>query len=491
MDSLYSDDIKKERLKKLAILKEQGMDPYPSTSLRTHTNASFLEGFGAFEKNNTEVTLAGRIMSLRGQGGIIFADLFDGTKRVQTLIKKDSLDENLFSLFEETVGVGDFIEVSGSAFTTKRGVSSLLSLSWRMLTKSVSQIPDEWFGIKDEDARYRKRYLDMLLNDEVRELVVKRSVFWNAVRSFMRERGFLEVETPVLESTTGGADAEPFKTHHNALAMDVYLRISAGELWQKRLLIAGFPKTFEIGRIFRNEGMSHEHLQDYTQMEFYMAYADFKDGMKMVQELYREVAQKTFGTLEFEIGGQSVDLGAEWKEYSYPRIVKEKTGIDIFNTNEEELKKKLDELSVEYDTKGFNVERGIDALWKFCRKDITGPGFLVDIPTLLSPLAKRDPKNEKISERFQPLIAGSELGNGYSELNDPLEQKRRFEEQQALRDAGDKEAQMEDKTFVEALEYGMPPACGFGMSERLFSFLANVSIREAQLFPLMKKREHE
>ena len=415
-------------------------------------------------------------------------DLFDGTARVQALIKKDTLDEDSFSLFLDAVSIGDFLEVSGAAFTTKRGVNSLLAHSWRMLAKSMRQIPDEWYGLKDEDERYRKRYIDILLNAETAERIKKRSVFWNAIRSFMLDRGFVEVETPVLETKTGGAEARPFITHHNALDIDVYLRISAGELWQKKLMVAGMPKTFEIGRIFRNEGMSHEHAQDYTQFEFYEAYQDAREGVPMLIDLYRHAAQKTFGSLAFHIGGHSVDFAKEWERLDYGELMKERYGFDPRDASVEEVKKCLTSGGIPHEP-SLGIARGVDLLWKQVRKTISGPAILSGMPVYLEPLAKKSAADPRVVDRFQILIGGSEVGKGFNELNDPLDQAERFAVQQALRDAGDEEAQMADEDFVEALEYGMPPVFGFGVSERLFSFLAGTSIREAQIFPLMKPRE--
>ncbi|MCX6799947.1 MAG: hypothetical protein NT091_02265 [Candidatus Falkowbacteria bacterium] len=312
--------------------------------------------------------------------------------------------------------------------------------------------------------------------------------FFNSKRFFRSRNSFLEVETPVLETTTGGADARPFVTHHNALDMDVYLRISAGELWQKELMVAGFEKTFEIGRIFRNEGMSAEHLQDYTQMEFYWAYADYKKGMKLVEELYKYVAKETFGTLKFTIGEHKVDLGKKWEAYDYSATIKKFTKIDIAKADLKEIEVKLKELKIDYDQKGFNITRAIDNLWKYCRKQISGPGFLIGVPLEVSPLAKSLDDNPRITQRFQPIIAGSELGNGYSELNDPIDQENRFVEQEEMRAGGDEEAQMHAYEFVEALEHGMPPTCGFGMSERVFAFFMNKPVRECQIFPLMRPK---
>ena len=477
--------VRAERLAKITRLKEAGMEAYPARTARTHTIGEFLENHGALEKNSEQVILAGRVMSLREHGGSLFVDIFDGTKG-QCYVQRDKLGESAYDLFTGTTDVGDIVEFAGLAFMTKRGVPSLDVTGWRMLAKSLRPLPDEWFGIKDEDERFRKRYLDILLTKDLADRIRRRSIFWNSFRQFLLERDFVEVETPVLETTTGGADARPFVTHHNALDIDVYLRISAGELWQKRLMVAGLPKTFEIGRVFRNEGMSAEHAQDYTQLEFYWAYADYLRGMELVEELYKHVARTTFGTLQFTIGKFEVDLGAPWERYDYTQTIKKYTDTDIQTADLETIEKKLRELGVGFSTEGWNKSRAIDTLWKYCRRQIGGPGFLTGVPKMLSPLSKVDTHHPEITERFQPIIAGSELGNGYSELNDPVDQAERFAEQAKLREAGDEEAQMYDHEFVEALEYGMPPVVGFGVSERLFSFLEGVSIREGQIFPLMR-----
>ena len=407
---------------------------------------------------------------------------------MQLYIEEKNLDKKELKLIE-LLHPGDIIGVEGGVIKTKRGELSILVKKVEMLSRAIRQLPKEWFGLKDAETRYRKRYLDMLMNPEVKEMFIKKTKFWNAMREFLLEKGFMEVETPVLENTTGGADAKPFVTHHNALDMDVYLRISTGELWQKRLLVAGFEKIFEIGRIFRNEGIDPEHAQDYNQMEFYWAYADYEEGMKLVEEMYKYVAKKTFDTLKFEINGFKVDLGKKWQKYDYAEQVKKHTGVDINNTSKKEVESKLKELKIDYEKKGFNVGRGIDHLWKYCRKKIGGPGFLVNEPLVISPLAKKKRGNPNVTERYHVILAGSELGNGYSELNDPVDQAARFKEQAKLRDAGDDEAQMNDEEFVVALEHGMPPATGFGISERLFSFLMNKPIRECQMFPLLKPKE--
>lgn len=484
------DDIRSERLKKLEMLREAGIDPYPAESERTHNNLSFLGSFEDFINSEETVTLGGRIMSLRDQGGLVFVDLFDGTSRIQAILKKDEIGEKTFNQFLDFVGVSDFVEVTGTAFVTKRGMNSLLASSWRMTAKSIRQIPDEWFGLKDEDERYRKRYIDMLLNPDVVELMKKRSIFWNTIRSFMLKRDFVEVETPILETKTGGAEARPFVTHHNALDIEVYLRISH-ELWHKKLIIGGLPKVFEIGRVFRNEGMSYEHAQDYTHFEFYEAYQDARKGVPMLIELYRTVAQETFGTLKFQIGEHTVDLGEEWKLLDYNDLIKEHYGFDprevdqSSNAGRALLKKHYNPA---YDGDIEEVGRAVDFLWKQIRKTIAGPAILTGMPVYLEPLAKKTKNDPRVVDRFQILLGGSEVGKAFNELNDPVDQQERFEKQQALRDAGDEEAQMADFEYVEAMEYGMPPTFGFGVSERFFSFLAGKSIREAQPFPLMRPK---
>jgi len=327
-----------------------------------------------------------------------------------------------------------------------------------------------------------------MINPEVKEIFIKKAKFWQTIRQFLLDRDFLEVDTPVLENVTGGAEARPFTTHHNALNSDVYLRIS-DELWLKRLMVAGYPKVFEIGRIFRNEGMDAEHLQDYTQVEFYWAYADYNDGMKMVEELYRKIAKDVFGKLKFSIKGFEVDLGKKWEIYDFVGTIKKMTGIDILKTNVGTIEKKFKELKIDYDKKGLNLNRAIDNLWKYCRKQISGPGFLINVPVEMEPLAKRSEENPEVVERFQIIIAGSEVGKGFSELNDPIDQLGRFEHQNSLREQGDEEAQMMNDDFVEALKYGMPPTFGFGISERFFSFLEDKPIRETVIFPLMKSDE--
>ena len=480
------EELRKTRLEKLKLLKEAGMDPYPSKIHRTFCLGDAKKNFFEYEKSGQEVSLAGRIMAIRGQGAILFVVLYDGRGKFQAVFKKDQVEEKLFKLFTDAVDIGDFISVTGIFFTTQKGEQSLAVKTWTMATKAILPLPEKWHGIQDTDERYRKRYLDILMNEEIRDLLVKKSKFWDVTRSFMKDHGFLEVETPTLEVTTGGAEATPFKTHHNDYDLPVYLRISVGELWQKRLMAAGFPKTFEIGRIYRNEGSSPEHLQEFTNMEFYWSFADYEDGMELVREMYMRIAQEVFGTTKFTTRGHTFDLAHEWTKIDYTEEIKKQTGIDILKATDKEISKKLDSLKVKYE--GTNRERLIDTLWKYCRKNISGPAFLVNHPLAVAPLAKTV-SGKQVAQMFQPILAGSEVGRGYSELNDPVDQKERFEAQQKLVDAGDTEAMMADHEFVEMLEHGMPPTCGFGFGERLFAFLADKPTRELQMFPLMRPRE--
>lgn len=478
---------REDRLEKLEKIREKGINPYPATSNRTHQIKEVLGSFDDFEKEKKEVVIVGRLMAKRGHGGLVFGVLQDGSDKIQLAFSKNEIGEESHKDFLKLIDVADFLEVKGTCFYTQKGEATISVKSWRILSKALLPLPEKWHGLKDAEEKFRKRYLDILINPEVKEMFFKKAKFWEATRNFLKNKGFLEVELPVLEVNAGGASARPFITHHNALDMDVYLRIAI-ELSHKTLMISGIEKTFEIGRIFRNEGMDAEHLQDYTQMELFWSYADNEDGMALVEEMYKYIAQEAFGTLKFKIRGFDIDLGKKWERYDFTETIKEYTGVDISKATEKEIVEKLEELGMKYDKKGFNLGQGIDNLWKYCRRQIGGPGFVVNPPTIVEPLAKKDERNENQVLRFQPIIGGSEMGKGYSELNDPVDQVERFEHQQELKDAGDEEAQSYDADFVEALEHGMPPVCGFGFSERLFSFLMDKPARETQIFPLMKPR---
>ncbi len=474
------EEIIKEREKKISELWKKGVNPYPTKFDKKDSVSKALK-----DKLGAKIKTAGRVMTKREIGKIIFSDLQDFSGKIQVVLQDKETPAKDFDFFKRYIDIGDIIGIEGKINKTKTGQQSILIKKLTLLTKSLLPLPAKWHGLHDKEERYRKRYLDMIMNPEVIKVFEKKHIFWKSIRDFMEGEGFMEIETPVLENTPGGADANPFITHHDALDIDVYLRISMGELWQKRLMVAGYEKIFEIGRQFRNEGMSPEHLQDYSQMEFYWAYANYNQGMKLVEQMYKSVTKKVLGTLKFESRGFKIDMGKKWETYDYEKTLKKYTKMNIYSASEKEVKKKLKELGLEYNP-ALDKWKLIDILWKYCRKKLAGPGFLINQPVEVSPLAKRKERDQKKVERFQVIIAGSEVGNGYSELNDPLDQEKRFEEQAKKREQGDKEAQMHDKEFVEALKYGMPPTCGFGVSERLFSFLVNKPIKDCIIFPLMR-----
>jgi lysyl-tRNA synthetase, class II len=480
------EEIRNIRLEKLQVLEKKGLLAYPAKTSRTSDLQAVRNTFTELESSKKSVTIAGRVMAVRGQGAIQFVSLYDGSDTFQAVLHLGDTAIEVIELFSEVVDIGDFIECTGTCFTTKKGEPSLLVVSWNMLSKSLLPLPDKWHGLQDDNERFRKRYLDILSNQKMRDMFVKKAHFWQVMRNFLEERGFMAVDTPMLELTTGGAETTPFATKHLDYDLDVFLRISVGELWQKRLMAAGFPKTYEIGRVFRNEGSSPNHLQEFTNCEFYWAYADYHMGMELVRDMYREIATKVFGTTVFETRGHRFDMADEWIEISYVDEIKRQININVLEASELELQNKLTELKVVSDA--VTRERMIDSLWKFCRKNISGPAFVVKYPDFMQPLAKRSIENPAIVEQFQVLLGGAELGKGFSELNDPIDQRERFLHQQALTKQGDKEAMMADWDFVEMLEHGMPPACGFGAGERLFAFLVDKPIREITLFPLMRPK---
>jgi lysyl-tRNA synthetase class 2 len=483
------EDIIAVRKKKLETIKAAGVDPYPSIAERTHTNKQALDDFDNLA--GKPITLVGRIRSWRDMGKITFCHIEDGTGKVQALFKAGDLeknnDNNNYDFFAKNFDIGDFIQVTGTLFKTKTEEKTLQATSYKLLAKSLLPLPSEHYGLADDELKLRQRYLDILLNPRTKEIFLKKAVFWASMRQFLVQKGFLELEMPVLEAVPGGAEAEPFTTHHNALDRDFYLRISL-ELPLKKMLVAGYEKVFEIGRIFRNEGISTEHLQDYTQMEFYWAYAGFEDLMNFCREMYQHVIEETFGTLKIKTSDGEVDWGGPWERHDYIELFKGQTGLDLMSCSDGELKHFADTNKITYEN---FVRRGrlIDLIFKKkVRPQIkTGkPGFLINQPLELEPLAKRDPRNPKVVQRMQIIAYGTELGKGFGELNDPVDQRLRFDEQMKLREAGDSEAQMIDEDYVQAMEYGMPPAAGFGVSERLFSVLMDKSIRETVVFPPMK-----
>jgi lysyl-tRNA synthetase class 2 len=478
-------EIRQQRIDKVHQLREQGIDPYPPDAVERVSIAQARE-----IADGEPATIAGRIMLLRPMGNLTFGQLHDETGDMQFMISRRDLPGDHvpgYKALTKLLDIGDFVAVEGYRLATRTGELSVGARRVTILTKSLRPLPDKHSGLSKD--------LDILLHREIQEMIYAKARFWRSMRRFLEDRGFTEVQTPALELTTGGADARPFVAHHNYLDTDVCLRISMGELWQKRLLVGGLERTFEIGRQFRNENQSREHLNDYDQMEFYWAYANYETGMRLVGELFRRVISETFGTLSFTLhrNGREyqVDLGADWARYDYYETISQILGFDVQSATVAKLAASIDDLGLVVDRDGLNRARAMDALWKHCRRSLAGPGFLINEPLEVSPLAKSRPDRPGIVERFHVIVAGSELGNGYSELNDPLEQARRFEEQQRMREAGDAEAQMPDPEFVEALEYGMPPACGFGLSERVFAFFMDKSVRECQIFPLLRPLDRD
>ncbi len=481
-------ELRDERLRKLDELKQLGINAYPADAHRTHVVADILNKFDSLEGQN--VTVAGRLVATRKFGKLAFLVLRDMSGQVQLFLKADTvapLDATRSQLGMENINLldpGDFVEATGPVIRTKTGEISVDVRQLRLLTKSLRGMPTEQDGFTNKEERLRRRYIDMNVNCEVRDRFVRRSKFWKATRKFLDDHGFYEVNVPVLEHTTGGADANPFVTHMDALDQDFYLRISH-ELPLKRLLGAGFEKVYDVGPRFRNENYSDEHLPEHVAMEWYWAYANWQDGMTFMEQMYKYVLQETFGTLQFKVRGFDVDMSKEWEVWDYATVIKDHYGIDVYNTTIEEVSAKLAEHKLEVE-KTDSIPRGIDKLWKNILKDVTCSVWLVNTPKVISPLAKSSVDNPDTVQRFQPVILGSELGNGFSELNDPIDQYNRFVEQQSMRDGGDEEAMMLDIDFVEMLEYGMPPACGWGYSERVFWMFEGVTAREGVPFPQLR-----
>jgi lysyl-tRNA synthetase class 2 len=481
------DDLIKERRKKLDLIRAAKIDPYPARVKRSFAISQALDDFASLESSQKEISLAGRLMSIRDQGKIIFADIADESGKIQAVIKEDSLEN--FALWQSALDIGDFISVTGPLFKTKKGQESVDVREVQMASKSLLPLPDQWDGIENEELRLRQRYMHLAVDPSVREMFRKKSIFWQLTREFLMSHDFLEVETPILEAIPGGAEAEPFVTHHHALDTDFYLRISP-ELNLKRLMVGGFEKVFEIGRIFRNEGIDAEHLQDYTQMELYWAYQDYHGLMEFVEKLVKQVIHATFDTYEIARKGQVVDWEKPWLIYDYYQLFKEHSGLDLTTATKSELLQKAKALGIDQADDTLGRGRLIDLVYKkTVRPKLIEPGFLINPPVDIEPLAKRLEKDTMRVERFQIVAYGTELGKGFSELNDPDDQRARFEEQMKLREAGDAEAQHLDEDYVKALEQGMPPTAGFAYSERLFAVLIDKPIRETVFFPLMRPKK--
>lgn len=478
------------RLEKLQALKEAGGNPYPERGDRTHYAHEALERFDVLEKTKETIILTGRIRTIRKHGGLTFLHLEDGSDKIQIAIRRDKVGDREYEKFHTLIDIGDFVEVVGTVFKTKLGEKTLEAEKYRLLAKSLLPLPEKFHGLTDVELRYRKRYLDLLANPEVRIIFERRSKIIRAIRNFMDARGFLEVETPILQPLAGGATARPFKTHHNALDVDLYLRI-APELYLKRLMVGGFEKIYEISRCFRNEGIDRDHNPEFTQLEFYWAYADYEDLMKMTEEMIREILKRAVGDYVLEHEGVKLDFTKSLPRRTFRDLVKEHTGIDADLVRSlEDLKKEIKKKKLEIDVSSTcGIGELYDELYKiYVRKYIIQPTFVIDYPVEMIPLAKRKSSDKTKIASFQLVIRGAEIIKAYNELNDPLEQEQRFLEQEAMREAGAEEAQRIDKDFLEALRHGMPPCAGFGMGiDRLTALITGShSLKEVILFPTLK-----
>lgn len=468
-------------------LSDLGVEPFGEKYSFTHYAQAIFAQFDKLE--NQTVAIAGRIMSIRGHGKASFANLMDMSGKIQIYFRQDVIGEAGYTIFN-LLDIGDIIGVTGRVFKTKRGEISVEVHTFALLTKSLRPLPEKWHGLKDVEIRYRQRYLDLIANPEVRDVFVIRSKIISAVRRYLDNLGFLEVETPVLHPIAGGAAARPFVTHHNALDMDMYLRI-APELYLKRLIVGGFEKVYELGRIFRNEGISYKHNPEFTMIELYQAYANYENVMHITEEVIAFVAQEVLGSTKINYQGQEIDLTPPWNRISMLDAIQEKTGVDfrLVTTQEEaEALARKAGLKVEENTDIGNIIN--TAFEEFVESTLIQPTFIMDHPVEISPLAKRKISNPRFTDRFEAFIFGREMANGFSELNDPIDQKERFLKQVAQRAAGDDEAHMMDEDFVTALEYGLPPAGGLGIGiDRLVMLLTDSSsIRDVILFPHMRHK---
>lgn len=485
-------ELRDERLRKLEELRKLGVNPYPAKSEHTHNLSQINDQFD--QLNGNIVSVVGRIINIRKFGKIAFIVIKDETSTLQLFLSEEKVealkseDSQLGFEHLSLLDTGDFIQASGQVIKTQTGEVSVEVHQLRLLTKSLRPMPTGHDGFTNKEERLRRRYIDFNINKDVHDRFIRRSKFWQSTRDFLNQEGFVEINIPVLEHTTGGADANPFVTHMDALDQDFYLRISH-ELPLKRLLGGGFEKVYDIGPRFRNENYSDEHLPEHVAMEWYWAYADWEVGMKLTERLVRNTADKAWGKRQFKlVNGQEIDLGSDnedWERISFIEIMRSRYDIDAENPSLEIVQTKVRENGIEVE-KVDNVARCVDKLWKKIRVELAGPKFLVDIPVYLQPLAKLQAKNPNLTEQFNLILGGTEVCKAYSELNDPIDQYKRFVDQQAMREHGDSEAQMLDIDFVEMLEYGMPPACGFGYSERLFWMLEGVTAREGVPFPQLR-----
>ena len=481
------DEIRENRKNKSKRLKDSGINPYPIEIKRTCEISKALKNFDSLSKKEKEIILVGRMKTMRTHGGLTFIDFEDGTGKIQGLIAKNKVGEEFYKTFLEMFDIGDFIQARGTLFETKRGEKTMQIVDCKIIAKSLRPLPEKWHGLKDVEERFRKRYLDLIFSPEVKNNFIIRSNFIKELRNFLNDEGFLEVETPILQLLYGGARAKPFKTHVNAMDLDVYLRISP-ELYLKRLLVGGFEKVYEIGKCFRNEGIDKFHNPDFTMIEFYWAYADYKQLMKMTERMFQKIITNVIGSTEIEYNEQKISFAGEWERIEFFALLEKYTGIKYEEINEEALLKKGKELGVDI-PEGADKPNIADEIYKkYCRPKLIQPTFVIHHPKGFQPLAKSFDKDKLAS--FALVVSGVEVVNAFSELNDPIEQEERLKNQEKLFSGGFEEAQRSDDDFIEALEYGMPPAAGFGMGiDRIVSIITNSSsLREVILFPLMKDR---
>ena len=491
IQELESQFNEQERLRreKLVQLQQEGKDPFDVYKVnRTHSSQEVKDNFDTLE--GKEVTVAGRIMSKRGQGKVVFSDIHDRDGKIQLFIKIDEVGEEALKQYK-TNDLGDWVACTGEVFKTKTGEISVKAKTIELICKSLKPLPEKWHGLKDPDLRYRQREVDIITNPEVKTTFMKRSQIIKGIREFLDNRGFLEVETPMLATIAGGASARPFITHHNTLDLDMFLRI-APELYLKRCIVAGFEKVYELGRTFRNEGMSVRHNPEFTMIELYQAFADYNDMMELTENMVAEVCKKVNGTTKVTYQGTEIDFMPPWRRITMVDAVKEYAGID-FNEikTDEEAQAIAKEKHLEFPKPLNTVTKGevLNALYEeFCEKHMIQPTFIIDYPVEISPLTKKKRGNEMFTERFEGFVFGRELCNAYSELNDPIVQRERFAQQEKERELGDDEAYMIDEEFMSALETGMPPTGGLGIGiDRLIMFLTDsASIRDVILFPTMK-----
>ncbi len=481
-------ELLKVRREKLDELRKKGIDPFPYTYNKTHDAAGVFKQFDNIkegEQSKEEVSIAGRLMTKRGHGKASFAHIQDQSGRIQIYCRQDVIGEEKYDIYRK-LDMGDFVGVKGHIFRTKTGEITIRVSDFTILCKSLHPLPEKWHGLQDKELRYRERYVDLMVNSDVRDVFIKRSKIVSLIRRYLEDKGFLEVETPLLHVMQGGAAAKPFETYHDALAMPLFLRI-APELYLKRLIVGGFEKVFEMGRVFRNEGISYKHNPEFSIIEIYQAYADYNDIMQLTEDIVTSIAKEVLGTLKIEFRGEKIDLTPPWKRISLVDALKNE-GIDIREKDEKGIRKIAKEKGIEgYEEIG--VGKIINVLYdKFVEGDLKQPTFIIDHPIETSPLAKKHRKEKGKVERFELIIGGMELANAFSELNDPIDQRERFNKQAELKAAGDLEAESMDEDFLRALEYGLPPTGGLGIGiDRLVMLLTNQSsIRDVLLFPHMK-----